>query len=301
MQAVRSAPETLVGSVIDRRYRIIQHMGSGGVGHVYLAEELLGARARVALKVLRAEHRHVEGLHRRFEREAAAASRVRDPRVLEVYDQGCLPDGLPFFTMELLVGLDLADTLGFTRALAPVRAVRVAAAVAGALAAAHDAGVIHRDIKPENIFLVHAPDGRELPKLLDFGFAWMIGDPGASSVRITGRRTTVGTPEYMPPEQAAGDVPRPTADVYALGIVLYEMLAGRVPFTGDYPTVAEKHATTPPPPLRAHKPDLAISPALSAVVDRALEKQPSHRFASAAEMAQALLATPEGQRMQQAG
>jgi serine/threonine-protein kinase len=119
-------------------------------------------------------------------------------------------------------------------------------------------------------------------------------------LRLTGRRTVVGTPEYMPPEQAAGDVPRPTADVYALGIVLYEMLTGRVPFAGEYPAVAEKHAMEPPPPMRLSNPKLAISKELEAVVTRALEKNPSDRHASANELADALLATPEGRSLSRA-
>ncbi|TKD10056.1 serine/threonine-protein kinase [Polyangium fumosum] len=306
--------DALIGAVIDKRFRVIQYLGSGGVGHVYVAEGLRGGRKgpRVTVKVLRAEHQANEMLRARFHREIAAASRVTDPRVLQVHDAGTLPNGLPYFVAEHLVGLDLADTLSYARTLTPVRATRIAVDTAFALAAAHASGVVHRDVKPENIFLVHAPDGRELVKLLDFGSAWIDGDPGGTGVgaqgaggdpkpqalkdsfRLTSRRSAVGTPEYMPPEQAAGELAEPTADIYALGVVLFEMLAGAPPFVGTPAVVAERHAVERPPPLRAGNAALAASTALEIVVVRALEKDPDRRYGSAAAMAEALRDTPEG-------
>jgi serine/threonine-protein kinase len=191
--------------------------------------------------------------------------------------------------MELLVGLDLADTLASARALLPSRAVRIAADAAAGLEAAHRAGVIHRDVKPENVFLVHAADGREIVKVLDFGVSYLLGEdvePGGGPV--------TGTPEYMAPEQAQGAPPAPAADVYALGIVLYEMLAGRVPFLGGYPAIAHQHVREPPPPLHRLHPGLLISRDLDAAVRKALVKDPRARFASMAELRRALLETPEG-------
>lgn len=293
--------DALIGAVIDKRFRVIQYLGSGGVGHVYVAEGLArGAHRgpRVTVKVLRPEHQANEMLRARFHREVAAATRIADPRVLSIHDFGTLPNDLPYFVAELLVGLDLADTLSYARALTPARATRIAVDTACALAAAHVSGVVHRDVKPENIFLVHAPDGRELVKLLDFGFAWIDGDPGGQGTfRITTRRGAVGTPEYMPSEQAAGDLAQPTADIYALGVVLFEMLAGRPPFVGPAAVVAEKHATERPPQLRAVNPSLEASTALEAVVVRALEKDPGRRYGSAAAMAEALRDTPEGRAL----
>ncbi|MDI1434847.1 serine/threonine-protein kinase [Polyangium sorediatum] len=289
--------DALIGAVIDKRFRVIQYLGSGGVGHVYVAEGLRGGRngPRVTVKVLRVEHQANEMLRARFHREIAAASRVTDPRVLQVHDAGTLPNGLPYFVAEHLVGLDLADTLSYARTLTPVRATRIAVDAAFALAAAHASGVVHRDVKPENIFLVHAPDGRELVKLLDFGSAWIDGDPGGKdSFRLTSRRSAVGTPEYMPPEQAAGELAEPTADIYALGVVLFEMLAGAPPFVGPPAVIAERHAVERPPPLRAGNVALAASTALEAVVVRALEKDPDRRYGSAVAMAEALRDTPEG-------
>ncbi|WP_437591891.1 serine/threonine-protein kinase [Sorangium sp. So ce1000] len=293
MPPARVAAEALVGKLLCNKYRVVQLLGSGGVGHVYLADRVGrphdAAASRVAVKVLRAELRDDPLLVARFEREAGAASRVRHPNVLRVEALERAGDAPPCFAMELLVGLDLADTLTFSRALVPSRAVRIAADLASGVDAAHRAGVIHRDVKPENVFLVHAADGREIVKLLDFGFSF-IQDQGADRAL---HPRVVGTPEYMAPEQAQGAPAAPAADVYSLGIVLYEMLAGRVPFQGPYPAIAEKHGREPPPPLHRLHPGLLISRELDAVVRKALVKDPRGRFASTAELRLALLATPE--------
>jgi serine/threonine-protein kinase len=263
---------------------VVQLLGSGGLGEVYLAEPLVpDARGRVALKVLRDEHRADPDLCRRFRREAEAAARVRHDNVLAVLEPPVDRDGVLAFVTELLVGLDLADTLGYEGSLGPARALKIACGVVEGLAAAHEAAVVHRDVKPENIFLVHAADGRETVKILDFGLAFLEGDPSS--------RRVVGTPEYMAPEQAQGAPAGPTADVYSLGVVLYEMIAGHVPFAGRYPAVARLHAEAPVPPLRPRAP---VSPELAAAVNRALAKDPSARFASVRALAGALRSTPEG-------
>jgi serine/threonine-protein kinase len=288
-----------VGRILCGKYRVVQLLGSGGVGLVYVAErtDAAGAPRRVALKVLRAEHRKSPAVVARFEREAEAAARVRHPNVLRVepMERGA---GVPCFAMELLLGLDLADTLASTRTLAPPRAVRVAADIAAGLQAAHRAGVIHRDVKPENVFLVHAPDGREPVKVLDFGVSFLRGlDPEPHPRSAAGSALSplqlVGTPEYMAPEQTRGASPAPEADVYALGIVLYEVLAGRAPFVGPPLSVIEQHLREPPPPLHLVHPELLISRDLDAIVRKALVKDPRCRFASMAELRAALLETPE--------
>ena len=309
----------LGGTVVGGRYRVIQLLGSGGTGDVYLAEGVGGhaggypqtpgrvapAPSRVAIKVLRAEHHADRQLIRRFRREAEAAASVRHLNLLEVLEPPFEADGILCFVMELLVGLDLADTLAYSRTLGPARAVGIAAGAADGLAAAHAAGVVHRDVKPENIFLVHAADGREAVKLLDFGFAWMPGDRaawrgptypwsrwGAPAAPAAGP-SALGTPEYMAPEQAQGAAPRPSADIYSLGIVLYEMLAGRAPFAGDYPAIAREHGERPVPPIRSFNPAAALSPELEAVLSGALAKDPADRFSSMGAIRLALLATPE--------
>jgi eukaryotic-like serine/threonine-protein kinase len=282
MRASHPSAEALVGEAIGDRYRVIQLLRSGGSGHVYLAELLDGParRPRLAVKVLRPEHLESPDLVARFEREAIAAGRVCHPNVLSVHGAPILEGSSRCFAMELLVGLDLADTLAFTRQLTPARAVRIAHGAAEGLAAAHAAGVIHRDVKPENLFLVHAPDGREMVKLLDFGFSYLPGDPASDSPKV------VGTPEYMAPEQAGGAPAHPSADIYSLGIVLYEMLTGRVPFTGEYPAIALHHAQEPLPRIQSPR----ISRDLAAVLDVALAKHPDDRFGSMAALRDALQA-----------
>lgn len=280
-----------VGRVFAERYRVIQLLAHGGAADVLLAERL-GSAERVALKVLRREHLGTTALLR-FEREALAASRVRHPHVLSAHALERLEDGTPFYSMELLVGLDLADTLAYRGALEAVRAVRIAAAVAEGLAAAHALGIVHRDVKPENVFLVHAADGREVPKLIDFGLASLLDEPARSeaNLRITAKHSVVGTPEYMAPEQAEGAPAHPSADVYSLGVVLYELLAGRAPFVGaSYPAIAHQHRAAPVPPLRSLNPMFRAPSGLEAVVARALEKQPARRFETAGDMARALRA-----------
>ncbi len=327
MQRASSSAGAEQGAVLGGRYRLVQQIGAGGIGDVWVAEVQEGPRTslsrdertlvglgpplpRVAVKLPRAEHRRSGPLMARFEREAEAAARVRHPNVLRVLEICVEPrDGgrdarlgsaesvpVPFFVMELLVGLDLADTLALSRCLAPGRAVRVARGLCAGLGAAHEAGVIHRDVKPENVFLEHAADGREVVKLIDFGFAWLQadGDPDTSRVRITARHAVVGTPEYIAPEQAMGATAHPTADVYSLGVVLFESLVGRVPFQGgSQVSTARMHREMPVPRLRDLHPRLEASPALEGVVQVALAKEPERRFPHMAAFAAALDTVPE--------
>ena len=199
---------------------------------------------------------------------------MRHENVLEILAPPSAPDEVPCFVAELLVGLDLADTLAFEGALAPPRAVRIAVGVAEGLAAAHALGIVHRDVKPENIFLVHAADGREAVKILDFGLAYLPGDPrGPATI-------SVGTPGYMAPEQAVGAPADPRADVFSLGAVLHEMLTGQLVDSAASGLVPRRSFVAP-------------SPALEAVVARARARDPAARFPSTLELAFALLAVPE--------
>ncbi len=286
----------LVGTVVGGRYRVIQLLGSGGTGQVYLAElidarssaKLAVPRRRVAIKVLRDEHRDDPGLVARFDREAVAAARIAHPNVRAVEGAPTPWEGdgerSRFFVMELLVGLDLADTLSFTGALGPARSVRIAADAALGLGAAHAAGVVHRDVKPENLFLVHAPDGREQVKVLDFGFSHLPDDREEASGRV------VGTPGYIAPEQSRGAPADLRADIYSLGIVLHEMLTGHIPGAGDHPQGDPRPARKVPPPIRT----TPLPPALEAVVRRALDEDREARFPSMEALRIALLASLPG-------
>lgn len=296
-----ASPDMLIGTLLDERYRVVQHIATGGVGHLYVVEDER-ARGRVrpcfAAKVLRFEHVGNDVLQARFVREIEATTKVRHAHVLALHHHGRFTSTwlapfaheFPYFVAELLTGMDLADTLKLQTRLAPSRAVHIAMQMAEGLAAAHSVGVVHRDVKPENVFLAVGPDARAFVKLLDFGLAWIDTDQaGAFSSRLTVSQAGVGTPEYMPAEQAFGDIGRPSADIYALGIVLYEMLSGHVPFTGSPQILPGKHAREEPPPLERG------SRALQQVVERALMKDPSSRYESALAMRDALGKTPEGQ------
>ncbi len=283
-------PESLVGTTLAGHFRLLGLLGSGGIGHVYVANPAAGLHAddRFALKLLRPELGSRSHIVSRFEREAMAAARIRHENVLEVHRPVTVLREMRFFTMELLVGLDLADTLAHSRSLPLGRAVRIVRGAARGLAAGHAVGVVHRDIKPENVFLVHAPDGSEIVKVLDFGAAWVEGERASGTRRITDSSGVVGTPEYMSPEQLAGAEGHPSADVYSLGIVLYELLTGRVPFSNpSWQEVARLQASALPPPV------VGTSPELARVLSVALAKDPNARFASMAHFEQGLARTPE--------
>lgn len=285
----RFAPDSIVGATLtgQRRVRLVQLLASGGLAHVYLAEAEDGTK--VAVKLLRPEHDGRREVLARFEREALAASRIRHDNVLSVYEPAQRSGPFLFFTAEHLVGVDLADILSTRGRLAAARALRASAGIAEGLAAAHAAGVVHRDVKPENIFLVHLPDGREIAKLVDFGSAFLAGDPGPpSSSRITMTTGFVGTPGYLAPEQAEGFPGAPTADLYSLGVVLFELLAGRPPFVGaSWAELMIQHARAEPS-LPA-----GWSAPLSRLVRACLAKRPEDRPESAAEVASALRQLPE--------
>ncbi|MFO7177456.1 MAG: serine/threonine-protein kinase [Pseudomonadota bacterium] len=292
------APDALIGTVVSGRYRVIRLLGEGGMGQVYLAEHVAIERS-IALKVLRAEYSRKSEMVSRFRQEAKSASRIEHPNVLDVFDFGQLDDGRFFLAMEYLEGRDLADEMAEQRLIDPARGVRIALQVCRGLQAAHARGVVHRDLKPENVFLHRTSDGEEIVKIVDFGIAQLrSGDDVASGSqrrRLTRTGMIFGTPEYMSPEQAAGKHADHRADVYALGVMLYEMFTGTVPFTDEtFLGVLSKHLSDEPPPLTARAPDLAISPQLQAVILRALAKSLDERYASMNDLAQAILATPEG-------
>ena len=276
----------LLGTSLGR-WHLRELIGTGGVAHVFLAEDAAGER--VALKLLRPELLRKRTLVARFEREAAVGALVRHPNVLEVRPVERGADDLRWFVMELLVGIDLADELAARRRLRPHHAVAVAIGIAEGLAAAHEVGVIHRDLKPENVFLVRRPGEPEHVKVLDFGFAWILGaGDQVERPRLTTRGGFVGTPEYVAPEQSHGALGHPAADVYSLGILLHELIAGDVPFRGGswLETVQLHLAVEPTPPQGA-------SSELARVVAVALAKDPRARFPTMRAFVEALRATPE--------
>jgi len=299
MQPQPSA-DPLLGTTVAGRYKVIRLLGEGGMGQVYLAEHS-AIEKRIALKVLRAEYAHKGEIVTRFQQEAISASRIKHPNVLDVFDFGQLENGCFYLAMEFLEGNDLADELQRARVLTPARALPILMQICRALSAAHAKGVVHRDMKPENVFLQRTGDGEEIVKIVDFGIAQLKPSNEEAAAQSTHRRLTrtgmiFGTPEYMAPEQASGKHADLRCDVYAVGIIMFELFTGAVPFTGEtFLGVLTKHLNDLPPAMRTVYPDLQLSPELEGVVQRTLAKDPAYRYGTMNELAQALAATPEGQ------
>lgn len=237
----------LVGRTLDR-YVVIERLGAGGVAGVFRARHRVLER-EVAIKVLATAYRGNAQLRERFHREAIAASRIKHPNVVAVEDIGETEDGLPYMVMELVEGQTLAQLIESAAPLAPRRAARIAIQILEGLAAAHERGYVHRDLKPSNV-IISEQYGRERIKILDLGAVHLRETP--RDERLTNAGSTVGTPAYMAPEQILDPAVGPAADLYSLGIILYEMLTGAPPFRGDKVIeVLTHHIQTPPPPLPA--------------------------------------------------
>jgi serine/threonine protein kinase len=276
----------LVGRLIGGKYRVVQRLGSGGVAEVYEAVHAeIGQR--FALKVLKREFAAYPEVAERFLVEARAASAVRHPGVVQIFDYGKLEDGEPYLMMELLEGESLADLMQRRKKLPHDQAVGLMVHVLDALDAAHRAGVIHRDLKPENVVLVRGPGGEPWAKLIDFGIA-RLAHEGAVALRRTAQGTVMGTPYYMSPEQARGASSIDgRADVYAAGVMLYEMLTGQLPYQGESASaILAKALSEPFPSARSLEP--ALPAALDELILKATARRRELRFHSAQEFAQAL-------------
>ncbi len=282
IQAAKLQPEARVGQVIDDRYRIVQHLASGGMASVYRAEHLHNS-GLVAIKVLHGALADNEEVSARFRREALAARSIRHPNVVSVWDVGRLPDGCSFMVLELIPGEDLCTALHREKAFSQVRAVKIALQISHALVSAHAAGVIHRDLKPDNIMLIEREGDPDFVKVVDFGIAKVMAQ-GVAIVSTVG--SVFGTPEYMAPEQARGGTVDQRTDLYTLGTVLYEMLAGTTPFAHkSFAHVLMGQLSQAPPPLPEQ-----VDPELSELVGRLLAKDPGRRFQTAADLREALRA-----------
>jgi eukaryotic-like serine/threonine-protein kinase len=282
--------DPLVGCTLSDRYLIHRPIGEGGMGIVYEAEHVV-IEKRVALKVLRDDFSKNEDVVERFRQEAKSASRIGHEHIVDISDFGETPGGQSYFVMEYLEGEDLASLLEREGTVAPDRAVTIALQCCQALGAAHRKGIVHRDMKPENVFLVRREDGQDFVKLVDFGIAKMsdIETAGAPGRKLTKTGMIFGTPEYMSPEQAAGRELDHRVDIYALGIILYEMLSGQVPFMGDtFMSVLSQHMFEEVPPLRHANGTMHASADLEATIRQALAKDPEDRFQTMGELGRAL-------------
>jgi serine/threonine protein kinase len=285
--AQASNDQRLIGQVVAGRYGLVRLLGDGGMGAVYKAEDNI-LRRFVAIKLLHPAAAANPAAVERFLREAQSAASIGHPNIIEILDFG-ESEGKPYLVMEYLRGRSLAEML-HSEGPQTIRHTCVVAthALAG-LQAAHDRGILHRDLKPANMMIVMRFGDRSFVKLLDFGFAALVGGAQPGDRNLTPARTLVGTPAYAPPERLRGDDRRdPRTDLYSLGVVLYEMLAGVRPFeAGTFSELARRVQNDPPPALRMFRPD--VPEALERVVMRALAKKPDDRFPNAEAFANALV------------
>jgi serine/threonine protein kinase len=276
------ATPSRVGEVLCDKYELVRKIGEGGMGEVYEARHRVLGR-RFAVKLLHPELVRSGRMLRRFSRESLSASRIESDHVVSIVDCGHLPDGAPFYVMDYLRGQDLRSVLRVLGQLPVPRAIRLIIQACRGLRVAHELGLVHRDLKPENLFIERTDDGRDRAKILDFG---VVQTSGGNSTAQSG--SLIGTLKYMAPEQARGDTPLDQrADLYALGAMLYECLAGEVPHPGRNAEAILFHVMNEQPiPLREMR--AGLDPNLEAIVKRCLERHPNDRFQSADELANAL-------------
>ena len=269
---VTRALDGLLGETIDGRYRIDALIGEGGMGLVYEATHTR-LNKPLAIKVLRRENTKDPEVLERFQREAESASAIGNQHIVDVSDFGTLDDGSTYFVMERLHGADLIDAIDMAGRMPEQRAVHIAVQICRALGAAHDAGIVHRDLKPENVFLIERDGMEDFVKVLDFGIAKVAHGPN----RLTRAGEVLGTPHYMSPEQCEGEGIDHRTDIYALGVLLYEMLTGHVPHDADTMMgILTKHLYEDPIPPKVHV--QRVSAELDAVIMRCLEKDPARRY-----------------------
>ncbi|MDI7266885.1 MAG: protein kinase [Myxococcota bacterium] len=275
--------DRMVGAVIGGKYRIERKIGEGGMGKIYEARHVTLGK-RFAVKTLHLDYtRNIEAIER-FRREATTTAALEHPNILGMADMDQTDDGTSYIVMEFLDGHEFRDVLNRERILPLPRVVHIFSQVCRALHAAHEHGVVHRDLKPENVFLVRREDDPDFVKLLDFG----ISKIRAAGSKLTQTGMVIGTPHYMSPEQARGDPGLDNrSDIYAIGVMLYEALTGRLPVDAENPTgVLVKILTEEPLPPRAVNP--AIPPEVEAIILRAMAKDKNHRFAACRDLLAAL-------------
>jgi serine/threonine-protein kinase len=271
--------DPLIGRTLDGRYRIEKRLGEGGMGIVYKAVHTTLGKA-LAIKVLRPEVSKNEEILQRFRQEAQSASQIGNPHIIDISDFGTLPDGSTYFVMEFLTGQSLTATLAQgTFGLA--RTTHIARQLCSALSAAHAVGIVHRDLKPDNVQLIERAGQKDFVKVLDFGIAKV----GGNASKLTQAGQIFGTPHYMSPEQCAGSDVDQRTDIYAVGVILYEMVAGRVPFDAEnLMGILTKQLYENPVPPSQLEPPADIAPELEAVILKCLQKKPEARYQTMAEL-----------------
>ncbi len=289
--ALEKTDDSLLGQILAEKYRIDERLSEGGMGAVYRGTHVLMDKT-VAIKVLHPSLAADEKIVARFSREARAASRISHPHAISVTDFGEGEKGIVFLVMEYLSGQTLKNIIRNEGPLPLARVVEIVKQVGGALEAAHEQGVVHRDLKSDNIMLASTASG-DYAKVLDFGIAKIKEPEGAYDPHLTSPDHVIGTPQYMSPEQCSQspDIDA-RSDIYSLGVIIFEMLVGHVPFTGDSPTaIMLKHLQHPAPSVLTERDDLPM--VVGTVVARALEKRPEDRYQTVIELVEDLTIAAE--------
>ncbi|MDH5491968.1 MAG: protein kinase, partial [Myxococcales bacterium] len=282
--------DKLVGQVIDGRYEIERVLGEGGMGLVYKARHVVLGKP-LAIKVLRPEVSKDSEIIARFRQEAQSASSIGNQHIIDISDFGVLADQSTYFVMEFLEGQDLTGAIESAGSLEPARCVHIARQLCQALGAAHEIGIVHRDLKPDNVQLITRGGDPDFVKVLDFGIAKV----GGSTSKLTRAGQVFGTPHYMSPEQCAGSGVDARTDIYALGVMLYEMACGSVPFDADnLMGILTKHLYEEPTPPSQVKPSVPVD--FEAVILRAMAKKVEERYQNMAELVADLDRLDAGQR-----
>ena len=273
IKRIRSKPTELAGEVIAGRYQVRGLLGRGGMAQVFLALDKQTGEA-VALKLLDARFVKQPELRARFLLEAKAAAQITHPGIVRIFDVGLREDGAPWMATEYIFGESLGEWLRRERVMSPPAAAALLRLIALALGAAHRSGVVHRDVKPDNVLLIGERNEFHDAKLVDFGFARLISEKGMTQAGVA-----VGTIEYMAPEQVVSDAPDARTDVYALGVLMFRLLSGRLPFTAksEPETLAQQLITPAPSPALGAS---GLAPGLEAMIRRALRKRPDNRYPS---------------------
>ena len=279
--------DALIGKVIAGRYEVIARIGAGGMGAVYKAKQI-GMDRNVGTKVMLREYTQDEKIVKRFKVEALAVSRLNHPNTVRIYDFGQMDTGDLYIAMEFLDGKPLDDLLNQSGPLSVSLALHIIKQVAAGLAEAHSKGIIHRDLKPENIFLVSVGNDPYFVKILDFGVA-KLKEADQKLGTLTQSGAIFGTPKYMAPEQCRGQEVDGRTDIYAMGVILYQLLAGQTPFSGDSPlAIMLQHVQNEPKPPTLLKPELDIPEEVENIVMKCLKKDPAERYQSAGEFLAAI-------------
>jgi serine/threonine-protein kinase len=286
-QESRPEVDPLIGMVLGDRFEVMHKIGEGGMGAVYKAMQK-GIGREVAVKVLLGDVARNKTLVRRFHLEALAISKLKHPNTIQIFDFGETDEGLLYIAMELLEGSTLQSLLEFEEVLSVQRAIRIARQMAQSLREAHGKEIVHRDLKPDNVFLTSVGEESDFVKVLDFGVA-KLKEQDKKGATVTKTGTIFGTPRYMSPEQAKGKTVDARGDLYAIGIMLYEMVMGYVPFESDnHLGVLILHVQKAPATFQEMRPDIIVPPKLEALVFKLLAKDPDHRYQTAEALIRAL-------------